>query len=442
MRDFTKGRIVRPLILFAVPVLLGIVFQRLYNLFDIMLVGRYIDTNALAAVGASGIVFNMLLTFCNGFANGFGIVIGQFFGAGDHEKLKKALAGTYLFSVVVSLTLTAVGLIFINPILRFINVPDELFVQARSYLMILTAGLVLTIMYNVFANVLRALGDSVAPLIFLIVSVILNIVFDILFIVVLKKGVEGAAIATVIAQGISAALCAIFSFWKRPMVRVSRSDFKVPKEIASQLFSQGAAMSVMFTVVDIGSVVLQAGINSLGRDLIAGYTAGRKYLELMMIPGGAFASTAATYVSQNYGAKSFGRIKKGVMSLIGISWIWATIALMISVFFGRFLVTSITGVSADELIIGSGLKYLRIGVPFYYSLFVLVIVRSSLQGINQKRLPLVASGIELLVKIIATGWLIPSLGFIAICFAEPVIWLLGMLWVAPAFAISLKKLAA
>lgn len=444
MTDFTKGRIVRPLILFAIPVLLGIVFQRLYNLFDTMLVGRFIDNRALAAVGSSGIIFNMFITICNGFSNGFGIVIGQKYGAKNQEELKKAIAGTYIFALTISVLLTAFGIIFINPILRLIQVPEELFAQARIYLLILTTGLVLTVMYNVFTNILRAFGDSVMPLVFLIVSVALNFGFDILFIVVLKMGVAGTAIATVIAQGISALLTIAFSMARRPVMRVSFADFKIPRKIIHELISQGLAMSLMFTVVDIGSVVLQAGINALGgklgSDLIAGYTAGRKYLELGMIPGGAFAVSSANFVSQNYGAKQYGRIKKGIGALILISWICATVALFVSIFGGRALIMSITGSNAGEFIISTGLQYLRIGVPFYYALYVLVIIRSSLQGINQKKLPLVASGIELLVKILATAWLIPLFGYVMVCIAEPVIWILGMLWVAPAFWISLKKL--
>ncbi len=444
MKDFTKGPIVKPLILFALPVLLGIVFQRLYNLFDTMLVGRFIDKTALAAVGSSGIVFNLFITFCNGFTNGFGIVIGQKFGAKDDDGLKKAIAGTYLFSTAISVILTLLGIIFINPILWLIQVPESLIPMARTYLMILISGLVLTVVYNVFTNILRALGDSVMPLVFLIVSVILNFVFDLLFIVNLKMGVAGAAIATVIAQGISVVLTVGFSMIKRPLLRVKFSDFKIPRTIARELFAQGAAMSLMFTVVDIGSVVLQAGINGLGKklgeDLIAGYTAGRKWLELGMIPGGAFAVSSANYVSQNYGAKEYGRIKRGVKSLIYISWICATVFVLIGFFAGKYLIMSITGNDAGDFIINTGLQYLLIGLPFYYSLYVLVIIRSSLQGINQKKLPMVASGIELLVKILATAWLIPLFGYIMICIAEPIIWVLGMLWVTPAFLISLKKL--
>lgn len=444
MKDFTKGPIVKPLILFALPVLLGIVFQRLYNLFDVMLVGRYIDAHALAAVGASGIVFNLFITFCNGFTNGFGIVIGQKYGAKDEDGLKKAIAGTYLFSIVVSFILTVLGIVFINPILKIIQVPEELTDQARTYLSILTLGLVLTVMYNVFTNILRAMGDSVVPLVTLIISVLLNFLFDLIFIVKLNKGVAGAAIATVIAQGISALTTFIFSMIKRPALKVKLSDFKISPVIARELLSQGAAMSVMFTIVDIGSVVLQAGINALGKiegsNLIAGYTAGRKWLELGMIPGGAFAVSSANYVSQNYGAKQYGRIKRGVKSLILISWICATVFVIVGFIFGRNLIMMITGKDGGEFIISKGLQYLLIGLPFYFSLYVLVIIRSSLQGINQKRLPLVASGIELLVKILATAWLIPAFGYIMICIAEPVIWVLGMLWVTPAFIISLNKL--
>lgn len=440
MKDFTKGPVVCPLMLFALPIALGVVFQRFYNLFDIMLVGRYIDTNALAAVGSSGIIFNLFINLGWGFASGFGIVIGQKFGAKDETGLKMAIAGAYLYSVVISVFLSIIGLVFINPILRAIQVPASLFPQAKAYLSILTAGLIVTIMYNVFTSILRALGDSLSPLVFLIISVSLNFCFDILFIVVLKKGVAGAAAATVIAQGVSVLLTFCFGILRRPVLRLKPGDFHISKSITKELFSQGLSMSLMLSVVDIGSVVLQAGINGLGPDLIAGYTAGRKWLELGMIPGAAFSVSAAAYVSQNYGAREYGRIKKGVFSLVLIGWICATAFILVSVFLGRTLVMVITGSDAEASVIANGLKYLRTGVPFYYSLFVLVIVRSSLQGINRKKAPLAASGIELAVKIISTFVLIPVLGYTAICFCEPVIWTLGALWVVPLFMVSIRRI--
>ena len=442
MRDMTEGRIVRPLLIFALPILAGIVLQRLYNLFDTMLVGRFIDKSALAAVGSCGSVFGIILSTCHGFVSGFQIVISQYFGAKDSEKLKKSIAGTYLLAIIIAVLLSVFALLFIEPILHLIKVPEEIFTQAKQYLSILSAGIVFTVCYNMFSGILRALGDSLLPLIFLFISVILNGILDIVFIVILKQGVAGAASATVIAQAVSAILCFIFSIKKRPVMKVRLSDFKIPPFILKQLLSQGFAMFMMFTVVDIGSVILQAGINSLGEDLIAGFTAGRKYLELLMLPGGAFASSAATFVSQNYGAKKYSRITKGIKYLVLISWIWGATTILISSLFGYELVTSITGKDVDQIIINSSLKYLRIGVPFFFTLFMLVIIRSSLQGIDHKKLPVVASIIELAVKVLSTFWLIPMMGFTAICFAEPITWVLGTLWVTPPFIISLRKLIA
>jgi len=442
MKDMTEGRIVRPLLIFALPILLGIVLQRLYNLFDTMLVGRFIDKSALAAVGSCGSVFGIILSTCHGFVSGFQIVIGQCFGAKDEDKLKKAIAGTYLLAIIIAVLLSVFALLFIDPILHLIKVPEEIFQQAKEYLGILSIGIVFTVCYNMFSGILRALGDSILPLIFLFISVVLNGILDFVFIVVLKMGVAGAAGATVIAQAVSSILCFIFSIRKRPVMKVKPADFRIPPLILRQLISQGFSMFLMFTVVDIGSVILQAGINSLGEDLIAAFIAGRKYLELLMIPGGAFATSAATFVSQNYGAKKYSRISRGIKYLILISWIWTASAILISYIFGYELVTSITGKNVPQVIINSGLKYLRIGVPFYFTLFTLVIIRSSLQGIDRKKLPVFASLIELAVKIVSTLWLIPMLGFTAVCFAEPITWVLGTLWVTPPFIISMRNLIA
>ncbi len=440
MKKMTEGNIVKQILLFLFPVFLGAVLQRLYTLADTMLVGRFVDTKALAAVGSSSILYTICLTICNGFTGGFSIVIGQHYGAGEESEVRKTIAGTYTLSLILVAFLTVSGLLAVGPLLKLIRVPQELVHDARIYLTILIAGLITTMIYNMTANILRALGDSLMPLIFLIISVILNIFFDMLFIIVLHKGVFGAAIATVIAQGVSCVLCIVFGVLRRPIMIVKKEDFKFSNNILHQLISQGSAMALMWTVVDAGSVVLQAGINVLGADMVAGYTAGRRYLELLMIPGGSLAQTAAAFVSQNFGARQYKRIKDGVRKMILISWIWATFTVLLVYLFARSLVVFITGVAAAENIIQAGILYMKTGVPFFYTLFVLVIVRSSLQAINKKKTPIVASAIELIVKILSTSFAVSIFGFMAICFTEPVIWVLGMLWVWPNFRWNINKL--
>lgn len=440
MKKLTEGNILKLIIQFTLPVLFGNALQRIYTLVDIMMVGRFIDTESLAAVGAASTISILVMTICNGFTSGFSIVIGQNYGANDIPRLKKSLASTYALSGILGAVLTIVALLSIKPLLVFTNVPDNIFSLASDYLEIMCLGLISSLLYNMMAHLLRSLGDSLVPLIFLIVSVTLNIFLDYTFIVVLHGGIKGAALATVISQTISGVSCVIFSIFKRPMLAVKRTDFVIDKKLLSHLLSQGFAMTLMLSIVSVGSVVLQSGINILGSNLLAGYTAARKYLEFCMLPGGALSMTAAAFSSQNYGAKQYGRIKEGVRKMILLSWVWVTLAIGIVFLLGRTMVVSITGSRVSEDVIQSGVQYLRLGIPFFYFLTVLVIIRSTLQGLNMKKTPVIASIIELVVKILSVVLIVPRLGYIAICLTEPVIWILGAFWVTPVYHFGLKKL--
>ena len=289
------------------------------------------------------------------------------------------------------------------------------------------------------ANILRGLGDSTLPLIFLIVSVTLNIALDYIFIAILKWGVKGAAFATIIAQSVSGFGCIIFSIFKRPIINIKKEDIKLNLDIFKQLSFQGLSMSLMVSVVSVGSVILQSGINILGSNLLAGYTSARKYLEFLMMPGAAISMTAATFVSQNYGAGNYERIKKGVRQMIIMGFIWSTITVLIVFTLERVMVVSVTGSNVPESIIQAGISYLRINGPFFYALIVLVVLRSSLQGMNRKKTPIIASLMELGIKILAVAVLVPKLGYIGICITEPLIWVVCAIWVFLIYRIVIKK---
>lgn len=440
MQDLTKGSVIRQLVIFMIPVLIGVILQRLYALADVILVGQFVDTDALAAVGSSSIIVHMFVTCANGFTNGFSIVIGQYRGANDEENLRKSLAATYVLSFIVAVLLTVISILICNAALTWVNIPEDLFSTGRIYVLILSAGMAFSVLYNMLSNVLRALGDSTIPLIFLIVSVIANIILDAVFIAVLKMGVSGAAWATVISMAIAAIGCLIFVIYRRPQLKVYLKDFKFDRGIYSQLTSQGLALTMMFTIVNFGSVILQRGINTLGKDLIAGFTAGRKYLEFFMLPGMVFSTAITAFTSQNFGARKYDRIRKSIKVSIGLLFAYSTIMLLVAFVFGRFFVISVTGRDAASNIINAGMQYLRTGVLFFYSLFILLVLRCALQGLNHKRVPLIASIIELVCKVAATSWAVPKFGFMAICLTEPVIWVLGAAVVLPYYLFVIKKL--
>lgn len=440
MLKLTEGNITRQLVLFAVPVLLGQSLQRLYTLADTVLVGRLLGTSSLAAVGASSTIAIFLIVMTNGFSSGFSIVIAQQYGAGSREQMRKSLASAYLLSLGICALLSAASLALIDNLLAWTHVPQDIFAQAKEYLQIVAAGLFATMMYNLTADILRALGDSTVPLVFLILSVMLNIALDYFFIARLGTGVKGAAIATVISQLVSGTLCIVFCALKRPLLKVSMQDFAFSRSRYSALISQGLAMSLMFSVVSAGSVILQGGINSLGQNLIAGYTAGRKYLELFMTPAFALSVTAAAFTSQNFGAKNYGRIRSGISRLLLFGFIWATAASAVIFAFGSRMTASVTGRDAPQEVIRAGTIYMKSNVVFFYFLVVLVTVRTALQGMNRKKTPIAASLIELAVKIAAAIILVPKIGFAAICAAEPSIWILGAAWVFTAYTLALRKL--
>lgn len=438
MKKLTEGNITKQIISFSIPLLAGTALLRLYTLVDTMMVGRFLGTDPLAAVGATANIANLFSFICWGFASGFSIIIGQAYGEENEGKLKKTIAHTYLLSVILVAILTAIGLILKEKILFWTQIPEELHGIASTYLTISVLGLSTSMLYNVISNVLRALGDSFIPLVFQTVSVILNIILDYVFIAILGKGVAGAAVATVISQLVSGIASLIYCLFKRRTLIVSLKDFSMKENYLSLMIPQGISMSMMISVVTTGTVILQTGINSLGADIIAGYTAGRKYVELFFMPGGALSSTAAAFTSQNYGAKQFDRIRKATRQIILIAWIINVLEWIAVIFFAEGMVKSITGNNVDAGIINAGKFYMITNLPFYAFVSVLVIVRSALQGMNKKKTPVIASIMEMVVKIIAVAVFVPCLGFTGIVITEPLIWILGAAWVWIIYSRTLK----
>ena len=439
MKKLTEGNITKQIISFSIPLLLGTALLRLYTLVDTMMVGRFLGTDPLAAVGATANIANLFVFLCWGFTSGFSIIIGQAFGEGNTKKLRKTIAHTYLLSVLILLVLTLAGLLLKERILYWTQIPEEIHGIASTYLTISILGLTTSMLYNVLTNVLRALGDSLIPLIFQSISVFINIILDYVFIAILGKGVAGAAIATVISQALSGIACLVYCIFKRPVLIVSPGDFSMKENYLSLMIPQGISMSMMISVVTTGTVILQTGINSLGADIIAGYTAGRKYVELFFMPGGALSSTAAAFTSQNFGAKKFDRIRQGTKQIILIAWIINALEWITVIFFAEPMVKSITGSNVDSSIIEAGKFYMITNLPFYAFVSVLVIVRSALQGMNKKKTPVVASIMEMVLKIIAVAVFVPCLGYTGIVITEPIIWFIGALWVWIMYTHTLKK---
>lgn len=438
--DMTVGKPIRLILMFALPLFASNLFQQFYNLADTAIVGHMLGDDALSAVGAVGSVYNLITSLCFGMTNGFSILIARYFGAKDEQQMKRSIATSIVMSMCFTLLITLIACTGMKQFLHFINTPEEIFGEAYSYIIIIVAGCIITTIYNMEASIMRALGNSRIPLMFLIISSLLNIGLDVLMIGAFNLGVRGAAIATLLAQFVSAILCFIYILKKCPELRLSREHFRIKKKMVGELFASGIAMSMMYAVVDVGSVVLQSGINDLGKTIIAAHISARKISAICMMPLATLSGTMATYVSQNYGAKKYDRIRKGMFQSFLLGGIWCVFVLIAIVLFARMLMAALTGTD-DRNMIETGTKYLYWNLPFYPLLGVLVITRSSLQAIGSKVLPVLTSSIEMLSKFFVTGIFIPMFGYMAVCLCEPVIWGLCAIPVSITFwAVRMRKL--
>lgn len=419
--DLIHGPIFQSLMIFALPLLVSNIFQQLYNTVDTMVVGNYLGDVSLAAIGTCTSIYDLLVGFALGIGNGLAIVTARSFGSQDKELLKKSVASSLVIGVMVSLALTIIGMTFLYPLLEILNTPLDIIQEAYSYISVIVLFIFVMFAYNLCAGLMRAIGNSVMPLVFLIVSSLLNVVLDILFITQFHMGIQGAAVATVISQGVSVVLCIIYIFKKTQILLPSKKHFQIDKELYKELLGQGFSMGFMSSIVSAGSVILQYGINNLGYLIIAGHTAARKLYMFFNMPFTAMALGISTFVSQNRGANQRERIQKAMKYAYIYDVIMAIIVTIIILIFGSSLVKLISG-SSESIVLDNGTLYLMIVGPFYAILGILMQTRYALQGLGQKLLPLVSSVIEFIGKIIFVFVFIPQFGYMAVIFCEPVIW--------------------
>ena len=422
MKDLTKGKPSVLILTFALPIFLANLLQLTYSIVDTRIVGTFLGENMLAAVGATTTLSNLIIGFLLGLSNGFAIVTAQKFGAKDIRAVKKSFATAIILGVLTALVLTVVGLVFLHPILRFLNIPDELFKESASYISVIIAGLLATFLYDICAAVLRAIGDTITPLIILAISVVLNVAGDIFFVVIVKAGVRGAAVATVLAQLIAFVVCAFYMVKKYDILRLSRTDFKgMESAMVKNMLGGGLSMGFMSSLVNIGSLTLQTAINKLGQDIIVAHTAARKISEIFMVMFTVFGQTMATYCGQNIGAGKVDRVKKGIRLSILYTCIWCTLVIIASYTIGGWLVYLVTGSSNDAVIVNAT-NYLKFDTIFYYVTAVICIVRNAMQGLGEHITPLISSSLEMIGKIIIAAMLVPVMGYTGVIIAEPLVW--------------------
>jgi len=419
--DLLSGNITRTLLIFAIPMLLSNIFQQLYNTADMVIVGHFLGETSLAAVGACAVIFELLIGFAMGIGRGFSIVAARNYGAGNQDMFKRTVAGSVVAGILITLFVSLTASLFMMPLLKLINVPAYIIDTAYSYISVLIAFSVVTFTYNLCAGLLQAIGNSTMPFLFLVISSILNIAFDILFITSFNMGVRGAAVATVAAQSISTALCLVYIFRKCPILIPHKKHFRYDSALYKELVAQGLSMGFMLSIVSLGSVVLQRAINGLGYLVIAGHIAARKINNFCMMPMSTIAVAVSTIVSQNKGANQLSRIRKVVRYSNFISAIWGAFISVVLIFSSAVLIRLLSG-SNESIIIENGSRYLMINSPFYIVLGMLFNFRLALQGIGKKIVPLISSVIEFVGKILFAFLLIPILGYFGVIICEPIIW--------------------
>lgn len=420
-KNLTTGRPFGVLLRFALPVIGGNLFQLFYTLADTVIVGKTLGANSLAAVGSSSIISYFVLCFVQGFTGGFGICLGQNCGAQDESGMRRSAAASWALSLFFAVVLTPVLCLLTRPMLIYMKTPADIFRDAYDYLFIILLGTGATIFYNIISYMLRALGDSKTPLIFLVFSSLLNIALDVVFILPFSMGVSGAAWATVLSQLLSAILCTLVGLKKFPILRSRRADLTDWKVSAVRLLKIGFPMGFQMSVMCIGQIAMQVGVNALGAAAIAGYTAATKVDQISVLVNTAFGIAISNYVAQNYGAHQFQRIRSGIRASL-LQTECVNLFMCAVLLLGRGLVVPMFIDDSTPEIVRFANGYLLTVAPFYLLLGMLLVFRSSIQSMGNSSAPFIACMIELVMRIGGTFGLSIILGYTGICLATPLAW--------------------
>ncbi|MGN0367554.1 MAG: MATE family efflux transporter [Wujia sp.] len=435
MKDLTKGFPAKVILLFAIPIICGSIFQQFYNIADSKIVSTFVGTRAFAAVGATSVVSNTLIGFLNSLTLGFAIPIANCFGSKDFSRMRKNVAGTIILTATMTVILTSILLLLIPKILVLLDTPADIMDDALSYVRIILAGTVFCSLYNMCANVLRAVGDSKTPLYCLMTSVVINIGLDLLFIKEFEMGINGAAYATVLSQAICSFLCLGYILLKFRDILPKKGEWKPEQGQYGELITTGLSMGLMSCVVNIGTIVLQSAINGLGTDYVAAHTAARKVFDIFTVSLYCIGNAMTTYTSQNMGAGRTDRVKQGVRHAVAISWTMTTVLVFVCYIFGRPLFVWLTSTD-KQVIIDSAVMYCRISILFFYVLGPLFILRCTLQGMGRKVVPVCSSVMEMCIKVLSAMILVPHFKYFGVIMTEPVSWVCMTILLASAYFIN------
>ena len=441
VKDMTNGSPSRHILGFAVPMLFGMLFQQFYNLVDTIIVGKTLGVEALAGVGATGSINFMIIGFCMGVCNGFVIPVAQCFGAKKPADLRKYVFNGYICSIVFAIVLTLASVIFCRRILIIMNKPADIIDHAYNYIVVIFIGIPTVFLYNMVSGVIRSLGDSKTPVVFLVLSSIINVVLDFFLILVCKMGVAGAGWATVTSQLISGLTCLIYMYKKYDILKGDKSERVLDRRFITNLCMNGVPMGLQYSITAIGSTILQAAVNTLGSTYVAAMTAGSKMFNFTCCPFDALGSTMATYAGQNVGAAKIKRLGQGVRSAMIIGSVYSVLSL-IALYFTTDYIALLFVNASETTIIALTRQFILASACFYIPLTGVNVVRFCIQGMGFSVFAISAGILEMIGRAFAAIILIPSIGFMGACLASPIAWIAADAFLFPAFIHCAKKLNA
>lgn len=441
VKDMTNGSPSRHILGFAVPMLFGMLFQQFYNLVDTIIVGKTLGVEALAGVGATGSINFMIIGFCMGVCNGFVIPVDQCFGAKKPADLRKYVFNGYICSIVFAIVLTLASVIFCRRILIIMNTPADIIDHAYNYIVVIFIGIPTVFLYNMVSGVIRSLGDSKTPVVFLVLSSIINVVLDFFLILVCKMGVAGAGWATVTSQLISGLTCLIYMYKKYDILKGDKSERVLDRRFITNLCMNGVPMGLQYSITAIGSTILQAAVNTLGSTYVAAMTAGSKMFNFTCCPFDALGSTMATYAGQNVGAAKIKRLGQGVRSAMIIGSVYSVLSL-IALYFTTDYIALLFVNASETTIIALTRQFILASACFYIPLTGVNVVRFCIQGMGFSVFAISAGILEMIGRAFAAIILIPSIGFMGACLASPIAWIAADAFLFPAFIHCAKKLNA
>lgn len=440
-KDMTKGRPLSVILRFIFPLIIGNIFQQLYNMADTIIVGRFVSPDALAAVGSTGTIMFLIVGFAQGITAGFSVLTAQRYGAKDSEGVKTSVANGILLSLIFSVLLSGISMLTMNSLLKLMNTPENIFQDAYTYIMIISGGMIATIFYNLLSSFLRAVGNSKIPLVFLVISAALNVILDLLFIIRFQMGVSGAAFATIISQGISVILCLIYIFTRMPALAPEKAHWKLHKHESKQQLAVGVPMALQFAITASGTMIMQAAINLFGSTAVAAFTAANKVQNLVTQGMIAMGQTMASYTGQNFGKGDIERIRQGVKAALGTCVVYALLAAgLVCLLLEPALSLFFTGDVDMSTMLPWAKTYIYMSAIFYIPLSSIFVFRNTMQGCGYGLLPMLGGVAELFARMFVALISMAVVSYPLACFCDPAAWVAAAVFTGVSYIFVMKDI--